>query len=461
MSKLRSIDPATGARVVEIEEHNDRDVEDRLSLAHKAFSSWRKTSFSERARVLSNAADILENERESFGKLMTQEMGKTLASAMAESVKCASACRYYAGHGADFISSETIVATEAEHGSVRYDPLGIVLAVMPWNFPFWQVVRFAAPALAAGNVALLKHASNVPRSAIALEELFRRAGAPEGVFQTLLIGSSRVDSIIADPRIRAVTLTGSEGAGRSVAATAGKYLKPVVLELGGSDAFIVTDSADLDRAAALAVAARLVNNGQSCIAAKRFIVTTGAADGFLERFTDRMKSVRVGNPIEAATVLGPLAMSSLRDDLHRQVSESVSAGAKVLTGGEPVDAPGFYFQPTVLADIPTNSPAHDEELFGPVATVFRARDAQHAVALANDSRFGLAASVWTQKRDEADYFARELECGTVFVNEMVASDPRFPFGGVKASGYGRELGVWGLREFVNVKTVREFGLPKA
>lgn len=447
--------------MLEVEEHTAQDVEERLSHAHAAFESWRHTTFSERARVLSSAAAILENERESFGKLMTQEMGKTLASAMAEAVKCASACRYYAEHGADFIASESVTTTEAEHGFVRYDPLGAVLAVMPWNFPFWQVIRFAAPAIAAGNVALLKHASNVPRSAIALEDLFRRAGAPRGVFQTLLIGSSRVESVIADQRIHAVTLTGSEGAGRSVAATAGKHLKPVVLELGGSDAFVVTESADLERAATVAVSARLVNNGQSCIAAKRFIVTERAADEFLEKFVERMKSVRIGNPLDAATELGPLAMASIREDLHRQVSDTVRAGAELLTGGKPVDGAGFYYQPTVLTNIPANSPAHGEELFGPVASVFRARDLEHAVAIANDSRFGLGASVWTGKRAEADYCARELVCGTVFVNEMVASDPRFPFGGVKASGYGRELGVWGLREFVNTKTVREFGLPKA
>ena len=454
MPRLHSINPATGEQVLEVEEHSDRDVEQRLARAAAASMAWRATPREERAAVLRAAADILDREKDSLGRLMTQEMGKTLASAIAEAGKCALTCRYYADHIAAFTAIEPVLTGDGELGVVRYDPLGAVLAIMPWNFPFWQVIRFAAPALAAGNVALLKHASNVPRCAIALEDLFQRAGAPAGVFQTLLIGSSRVDGVIADPRVHAVTLTGSEGAGRSVATTAGRHLKKTVLELGGSDPFIVCASADLERAAEVAVTARCINNGQSCIAAKRFIVIDAVADAFTKQFVERMRVVRVGDPLDERTDVGPLAMSGTRDELHRQVQESLAAGARLLTGGEPLDGPGYFYQPTVLTDIPAHAPAYGEELFGPVASLFRVPDLEGAVALANDTRFGLAASVWTSDPDEADRCGAALECGSVFVNAMVASDPRFPFGGVKASGYGRELGLWGLREFVNTKTVR-------
>lgn len=456
MSRLKSINPANGELILDVEEHSGRDVEERLAASAVAFLRWRATPIDERATVLRSAADILERERESFGRLMTQEMGKTLVSAIAEAEKCGVACRYYADNIASLTAPETVVSTGGERGIVRYDPLGAVLAVMPWNFPFWQVVRFAAPALAAGNVALLKHASNVPRCAIALEDLFLRAGAPPGVFQTLLVASSRVEAIIADPRVHAVTLTGSEGAGRSVAATAGKHLKKTVLELGGSDPFIVCASADVARAADVAVTARCINNGQSCIAAKRFIIIEDVADAFIERFVERMRGLRVGDPMEQKTDLGPLAMASIRDDLHRQLRESIAAGARVLTGGEPVEGAGYFYQPTVLTDIPALAPAWSDELFGPVASVFRVPDVTAAISLANDTRFGLAASVWTTSSAEVEYCAESLECGTVFVNAMVASDARFPFGGVKSSGYGRELGRWGLREFVNTKAVRVF-----
>ena len=454
MPRLRSINPATGEQVLEVEEHSDRDIEQRLARAASASIAWRATPPEARAAVLRAAADILDREKASFGRLMTQEMGKTLTSAIAEAGKCALGCRYYADHIAAFTAAEPVPTDDGEPGVVRYDPLGAVLAIMPWNFPFWQVIRFAAPALAAGNVALLKHASNVPRCAIALEDLFQRAGAPAGVFQVLLIGSSRVDGVIADPRVHAVTLTGSEGAGRSVAATAGRHLKKTVLELGGSDPFIVCASANLEQASEVAVTARCINNGQSCIAAKRFIAIDAVADAFTEQFVERMRAVRVGDPLDERTDVGPLAMPGIRDELHRQVQESIAAGARLLTGGEPLDGPGYFYQPTVLTDIPAHAPAYGEELFGPVASLFRVPDLEAAIALANDTRFGLAASVWTSDPDEADRCAAALECGSVFVNAMVASDPRFPFGGVKASGYGRELGLWGLREFVNTKTVR-------
>jgi succinate-semialdehyde dehydrogenase/glutarate-semialdehyde dehydrogenase len=458
MARLRSVNPATGDLVVDVEEHTESDVDARLTRAHDAADRWRATTRSMREELLRSVATLLEREREAFGRLMTQEMGKTLTSAIAEAEKCAHACRHYADHAGAYLAPEEVVTTEEERGYVRFDPLGVVLAVMPWNFPFWQVMRFAAPALVAGNVALLKHASNVPRCAIALEDLFRRAGAPEGVFQVLLVGSSRVDAIVADPRVHAVTLTGSEGAGRSIAAAAGRHLKPTVLELGGSDAFIVCPTADVERAARMAVAARCINNGQSCIAAKRFIVVDSVADRFSTAFAEGMRGLRIGDPLEQRTELGPLALAAIRDDLHHQVQESVTAGAQLLTGGEPLDGAGYYYQPTVLTDIPAAAPAATEELFGPVASLFRVPDLDAAIVLANDSRFGLGASVWTGDPGDAERCAEGLACGSVFVNAMVASDPRFPFGGVKASGYGRELGVWGLREFVNIKTVRTWGL---
>jgi succinate-semialdehyde dehydrogenase/glutarate-semialdehyde dehydrogenase len=451
---LASINPATVSPVAEFEEHSVDEIERRLSASVEAFREWSARPITERAAVLSRMAGLLETERDTLAGLMTLEMGKTFRAARDEATKCAAGCRYYAEHAATIIAPVPVENEGMTHGEVRFGPLGSVLAVMPWNFPFWQVIRFAAPALAAGNVGLLKHASNVPQCAMALEDLWRRAGVPDGAFQTLLIGSSRVESIIADSRVAAVTLTGSEGAGRAVASAAGRHLKKTVLELGGSDPFIVTPSADLELAVKTAVDARIINNGQSCIAAKRFIVIGDIADEFTTRFVKRMSALRVGDPMLPDTDVGPLATAAIRDELHAQVEETVSRGAEVLLGGTPLTGPGWFYAPTVLADIPRGSPAREQELFGPVASIFRVADVEAAIALANDSTFGLGASAWTTDSVEAEKFAAGLEAGSVFINGMVASDPRYPFGGVKHSGYGRELASWGLREFVNIKTVR-------
>jgi succinate-semialdehyde dehydrogenase/glutarate-semialdehyde dehydrogenase len=453
---LTSINPATGEQVAEFEEHSADEVERRLSASVDAFRNWSARPVPERAAVLSRLAGLLEAEQDTLARMMTLEMGKTFRAARDEVLKCATGCRFYADHVADIIASQRVESEGTQHGEVRFEPLGAVLAVMPWNFPFWQVIRFAAPALAAGNVGLLKHASNVPQCAVALEDLWHRAGAPEATFQTLLIGSSRVESVVSDSRVAAVTLTGSEGAGRSVAAAAGRHLKKSVLELGGSDPFIVTPSADLDVAVRTAVTARIINNGQSCIAAKRFIVIDSIADEFTKRFVDQMARLTVGDPMLPETDVGPLATSAIRDELHAQVQETVSRGAQLLLGGKPMNGPGWFYEPTVLADIPPGAPAREQELFGPVASVFRVPTVDAAIALANDSPFGLGASAWTTDPAEAEQFAHGLVAGSVFINGMVASDPRFPFGGVKQSGYGRELGAWGLREFVNIKTVRRF-----
>jgi succinate-semialdehyde dehydrogenase/glutarate-semialdehyde dehydrogenase len=451
---LRSINPATGETVAEFDEHSVDEVERRIAASSDAFRQWSARPVSERAVVLSKAADILDAEREKFARLMTLEMGKTLRAASDEAAKCALGLHYYAEHAATFTAPVTIETEGIRHGEVRFEPLGTVLAIMPWNFPFWQVIRFAAPALAAGNVGLLKHASNVPQCAMALEDLFLRAGAPPAVFQSLLIGSSRVESVVTDSRVAAVTLTGSEGAGRSVAAAAGRHLKKTVLELGGSDPFIVTPSADLDAAVKTAVSARIVNNGQSCIAAKRFIVLESVANDFTERFVKRMSELKVGDPMHPDTDVGPLATSAIRDELDQQVQETVSRGARLLSGGSPLAGSGWFYPATVLDDIPRGSPARELELFGPVASIFRVPSVEAAIELANDTVFGLGASAWTTNAVEAEQFARGLDAGSVFINGMVASDPRYPFGGVKQSGYGRELGAWGLREFVNIKTVR-------
>lgn len=452
---LRSVNPATGETVAEFDEHSGDEVERRLAATCDASADWASRPVAARAAVLSRTADLLDAEGDRYARLMSLEMGKTLRSARDEAAKCALACRYYAEGAAAMLAPE-IVEVGPPAGEVRFEPLGAVLAVMPWNFPFWQVMRFAAPALAAGNVALLKHASNVPQCALALEDLFQRAGAPAGVFQTLLIPSARVESVIGDGRVAAVTLTGSTPAGRSVAAAAGRFLKKTVLELGGSDPFVVTATADLDRAARTAVLARIVNNGQSCIAAKRFIVEAPVAGEFTARFVAGMSALRVGDPLDDDTHVGPLATASIRDELAAQVRETVSRGAELLLGGRAVDGPGWYYVPTVLADIPPGSPAREEELFGPVASVFQVPDLDAAIALANETTFGLGASAWTRDPAAADRLARELQAGSVFINGMVASDPRYPFGGIRRSGYGRELSTWGLREFVNVKTVRRW-----
>lgn len=453
---IASINPATGETLRTFEPLSEGQVEEKVARAAEAFQDYRRTSFADRRGWLVRAAEFLEQEQAELGRLMTLEMGKPIRAAMAEAEKCARACGYYAEHGEQFLTDEE-VQTEAERSFIRYQPLGPVLAVMPWNFPFWQVFRFAAPALLAGNVGLLKHASNVPQCALAIEELLRRAGFPEGVFQTLLIGSEQVPRLLEDPRVAAATLTGSEAAGSEVASQAGKQIKKTVLELGGSDPFIVLPSADLDQAAKTAVQARVINNGQSCIAAKRFIVAEEILEPFQERFLAGMEALRVGDPLDERTELGPLATPKLVEELDRQVRESVAAGARLLTGGHRLDGcplgGGNYYAPTVLTDVPRHAPAYHEELFGPVATLFRVPDLDAAIRLANDTTFGLAASVWTREPAEMERLAREIEAGAVFVNAMVASDPRLPFGGVKRSGYGRELGIFGLREFVNIKTV--------
>jgi len=448
---IESVNPTTGERLRVFEPHTPSAVEARLAAAEAAFRSWSRRPVAERAQVLRAAGDILKAEAHTFGATMTAEMGKLIGAAVAEAEKCAAACHYYADHAEAFLRPE--VEANARD-AVFFQPLGAVLAVMPWNFPFWQVIRFAAPALAAGNVGLLKHASNVPQCALALEDLFARAGAPAGVFQTLLVGSDRVAAVIADDRVAAVTVTGSEGAGRDIASTAGKHIKKTVLELGGSDAFIVLPSADLPRAVATAVKARLVNNGQSCIAAKRFIVADAIYDRFVREFSAAMTGLRIGDPTRPETELGPLALASIRDGVADQVDRTVAAGARLLTGGRRLDGPGYFYPATVLADVPADAPAARDEVFGPVAAVFRVAGVDEAIAVANGTTFGLGAAAWTRDRAEADKLALELESGSVFINGMVASDQRFPFGGVKRSGYGRELGVFGLREFVNVKTVR-------
>jgi len=399
-----------------------------------------------------NAAAVLEKEKETYARVMTTEMGKTFRSAVDEAAKCGWVCRYYAENAERFLADE-VVETTAKRSYIRYLPLGPVLAVMPWNFPFWQVLRFAAPALMAGNVGLLKHASIVPQSALLIEEIFKKAGFPDGAFQTLLISSRKVDRVLADPRVAAATLTGSEGAGVEVGVGAAKRIKKVVLELGGSDPFIVMPSANLEAATTTAVRARIVNNGQSCIAAKRFIVAEAIADEFEKMFADKMAALQVGDPFDESTELGPLSSAQGLEDLDREVKRTVELGAKVLTGGKPLDRPGNFYAPTVLTNIPKGSPAHKEELFGPVASVFRAKDLEDAIRLANDTRFGLGASAWTNDDKERERFINELEAGMVFINRMVASDPRLPFGGVKWSGHGRELGVHGIREFTNIKTV--------
>jgi succinate-semialdehyde dehydrogenase / glutarate-semialdehyde dehydrogenase len=449
---IATINPATGLLVKTFQPLSDAQIEEKLQRAAHRFSNYRKVSFAERARMMLKAAAILESEKESFARMMTIEMGKTFRSAVDEAVKCAWVCRYYAENAERYLADE-VVETPASRSYIRYQPLGPVLAVMPWNFPFWQVLRFAAPALMAGNVGLLKHASIVPQCALMIEDLFHRAGFPDGAFQTLLVGSQKVDRILGDPRVMAATLTGSEGAGVEVGVGAAKRIKKVVLELGGSDPFIVMPSANFEAAVSTAVKARIFNNGQSCIAAKRFIVAESIADRFEREFASRMEALKVGDPFDEKTELGPLSTSDGVADLDRDVQATVRAGARVLTGGKPLDRPGNFYAPTVLTNIPNGSPAHKEELFGPVASVFRARDLDDAIRIANDCRFGLGASAWTNDPNERERFINDLESGMVFINRMVASDPRLPFGGVKWSGHGRELGVHGIREFTNIKTV--------
>jgi succinate-semialdehyde dehydrogenase/glutarate-semialdehyde dehydrogenase len=450
---IASINPATGETLRSFESLTEDQIEDRLRRAAAAYQLYRRTSFADRARWLNVAAGILESEKDRLGRVMTLEMGKNIGAARAEVAKCAGACRYYAEHGERLLADEP-VETGVGRSFIRYQPIGPVLAVMPWNFPFWQVFRFAAPALMAGNVGLLKHASNVPQCALAIEAIIRRAGFPPDVFQTLLIGSEQVAGVIGDARVKAVTLTGSEPAGAQVASQAGKRIKKTVLELVGSDPFIVMPSADLERAARIGVEARTINNGQSCIAAKRFSVDARIAAEFERALVAGMAALRVGDPMDESTQVGPLATPDILEGLGQQVRRSVEMGARVLTGGKRLDRPGHYYAPTVLADVPKDAPAYGEELFGPVAALYRANGIEEAIRLANDTEFGLGASAWTNEEAEQRRFIDEIEAGMVFINGMVVSDPRLPFGGAKRSGYGRELGACGIREFVNAKTVR-------
>ena len=449
---IQSINPATDEVLESFEETSSVKLDNVLTGAHAAFLDWRKTPVATRARSMREAASVLRAGRGDYARTMTLEMGKPIVQAEAEVDKCAWVCDYYADHAEGFLAEQPR-ETDASRSYIRFDPLGPVLAVMPWNFPFWQVFRFAAPALMAGNAGILKHASNVPGCALAIEEVFRDAGFPPGLFSTVLVGPSAVGQLIADPRIVAVTLTGSDRAGSQVAEQAGRALKKSVLELGGSDPFIVLADADLAAAAKTAADARLINSGQSCIAAKRFIVVEPVADAFLERFLDELRSRRMGNPLARETQVGPQARADLRESLHRQVDESIKRGAKRLLGGEIPAGKGAFYPPTLLAAVDKGMPAFDEETFGPVAAVIRAKDEADAVRLANDSSFGLGASLWTQDRARAERVAAQVEAGSVSVNGIVKSDPRLPFGGIKRSGYGRELSEYGIREFVNIKSV--------
>jgi succinate-semialdehyde dehydrogenase/glutarate-semialdehyde dehydrogenase len=452
---IATINPATGQTVKTYDEMSEADVERCLSAAAAAQQSYRLTSFDERAGWMHRAAAILDSEQDQIAAMMTTEMGKTLAAARQEVAKCANACRYYAEHAAGFLADEPAdaAAVGAERAYVTYQPLGPVLAIMPWNFPLWQAMRFAAPALMAGNIGLLKHASNVPQTALFMQDLFARAGFPEGTFQTLLVGSARVEAILRDGRVMAATLTGSGPAGSSVAAIAGQEIKKVVLELGGSDPFVVMPTADLNRAAEVAAFARLLNNGQSCIAAKRFIVHDAVYDEFERLFTEQMSAKRVGDPMLDTTDVGPLASEQQREDVEHLVADAVAKGARALCGGAAPEGPGFYYPPTVLGGITPEMRVHREEVFGPVATLYRVADIDTAIELANGTEFGLGANAWTNDEQERSRFIRDVVAGMVFINGNVTSYPQLPFGGVRSSGHGRELSVQGIREFCNIKTV--------
>ncbi|TDC34895.1 NADP-dependent succinic semialdehyde dehydrogenase [Micromonospora sp. KC213] len=452
---IATTNPATGRTLKSYDPMSDEQIDAAIERTHLAFQQLRGTTIAQRGRWLTAAADLLDADRDATARLITTEMGKTYAAARAEVTKCANACRFYAAHAERMLADEPAdaEAVAAERAFVRYQPLGPVLAVMPWNFPLWQVTRFAAPALMAGNTGLLKHASNVPQTALYLEDLFRRAGFPEGAFTTLLVGSDAVERVLTDPRVRAATLTGSEGAGRSIAQIAGRELKKTVLELGGSDPFVVMPSADLDRAAEVATTARCQNNGQSCIAAKRFIVHTDVFDAFAERFVAHMSALRVGDPMDEKTDVGPLASERGRDEVHAQVRDAVEHGATVLCGGQQSDGDGWFYPPTVVTDLTPRMRMWSEEVFGPVAGLYRVSSYDEAVEVANGTAFGLGANAWTGDPAEQERFATDLEAGNVFVNGMTTSYPELPFGGVKNSGYGRELSAVGMREFCNTKTV--------
>ena len=450
---MRAINPATGAIIDTYEEMAAAEVTRAIAQAHDAFLDWRQTHFAERARRMTQAAQLLREQTTAYGKLMAQEMGKPVKEGRAEAEKCAWVCEYYAENAEQFLRPE-VIETDASKSFVTFQPLGVVLAVMPWNFPFWQVFRFAAPALMAGNAGVLKHASNVPGCALAIEEIFRKAGFPEHLFRTLLIGSGQVDAVIEHPLVKAVTLTGSTPAGQAVARKAGDMLKKTVLELGGSDPYVILADADVEAAAAICAASRLLNTGQSCIAAKRFIVVESIREQFEARFVANMQTARMGDPLVEDTTVGPLARHDLRDELHQQVQDSLARGAKCLLGGEIPTDKGAFYPPTVLTNVRKGMPAYDEEMFGPVAAIIAVRDETEAIRVANDSIFGLGAAVFTQDIAKGERIAaQELEAGCCFVNALVKSDPRLPFGGVKASGYGRELSHYGIKEFVNIKTV--------
>ena len=450
---LISINPSTGKPINTFAEMTGTEIEKIISSVNEACKTWKSVSFKERSKLMRKAADVLRKKKEIYSQLMTDEMGKPIKQSFAEVEKCAWVCEYYADNAEKFLSDE-IIQTEAKKSFVTYQPLGVVLAVMPWNFPFWQVYRFAAPGLMAGNAGILKHASNVSGCALAIEDVFRTAGFPDNIFRTILVSSIKMESVISNHHIKAVTITGSVPAGKSVAKTAGSLLKKTVLELGGSDPYLILDDADLDFAASTCVTARLINGGQSCIAAKRFIIVESVYDDFEKLFVDKMKKIKMGDPNEETNDLGPQASSKLRDELHQQVLKSISLGAKLLLGGKILDGNGAYYPPTVLANVKKGMPAYDEELFGPVAALIKVKNETEAIDTANDSVFGLGAAVFTKDATKGELIAKEkLDAGCCFVNGFVKSDPRLPFGGIKESGYGRELSVFGIREFVNIKSV--------
>jgi len=449
---LISINPKNNQEIKKFKELDDELIAEKIDVANVAFYDWRKYSFPHRKTLMLNVASILDRRKKEMAELMTAEMGKPIQQSISEIEKCKWVCEYYAENAEDFLEEE-IIQTDADRSFVQFDPLGVVLAIMPWNFPFWQVFRFAAPALMAGNVALLKHASNVQMCAREMESIFRDAGFPEGCFTTLLIGSSKVEQVIANSSVKAVTLTGSEIAGSQVAQFSGRYIKKTVMELGGSDPFIVLEDADIDKAVETGVKARLINNGQSCIAAKRFIIVENVFDKFKEQFVAKMKAQKIGDPLDESVDVGPLARQDLMEQLHDQVERSAKNGAKLICGGKPLDREGNYYSPTVLTDIKPGMPAFEEELFGPVAALFKVEDVYQALEVANSSKYGLGASLWTEDLQKARELTRLIESGSVFINGLVKSDPRLPFGGVKFSGYGRELSHYGIKEFVNIKTV--------
>lgn len=449
---IKSINPATGEVIKVLDELTEDQVYQEIDKAYSTFQSWKKTSYKERKAHLKKASTILKDEKYNYAKILTLEMGKPIRQAVSEVEKCALVCEYYADNIEKILKKE-VIQTDASESYVEFDPLGVVLAIMPWNFPYWQVFRFAAPALIAGNVGLLKHSSNVPMSALAIEEIFMKAGFPSGTFKTLLIGSSRMEDIINHPKVSAVTLTGSEGAGKKVASAAGKNLKKTVLELGGSDPFIVLADADIEAASTIAVKSRIINNGQSCIAAKRFIVVKEIAKQFEERFVEIVNDLKIGDPMDERNDLGPIAREDLLLTIDEQVKQSVKMGAKLLSGGKRLEVHGYYYPATVLSDVKKGMPVYEQETFGPIAAIIVAEDQDDAIRIANDSLYGLGASLWTRNLSNAKELASRIESGSVFINGMVKSDPRLPFGGIKISGYGRELSHYGIKEFVNIKTV--------